>query len=120
MADPLRSQSVDPLAAQRLLESDLLAALSLLPPLNFSRRLISTSAPTGPIHGSVSTADVVSAIREFGPVLEDNLLTSVGFVEGQAGLEKGRVKATGVYDFEVVFKVTGERAVLKVDVAREE
>ena len=37
-------------------------------------------------------------MRELGIVLEESVVGGMGFVEGQPGLEKGRVKATGVYN----------------------
>lgn len=110
---------MDPLAAQRAIETDLLSSLSLLPPLTFARRLIAPTASQGAIHGSVSQADVLAAIREFGIVLEEASLGGATFREVE-GVERGRLKGTGVYDFEVAFKTLGESVVLKVEVTKEE
>lgn len=92
------AQSIDPLAVARKIESDLFASLSFLPPIPFARRTITAGATEGAIHGSVSAGDVVAAVRDFGITLEETVASGMGFVEGQPGLEKGRIKATGVYD----------------------
>lgn len=76
------------------------ASISFLPPIPFARRTIAAGATEGPIHGSVSAADVVAAVRDFGITLEESVVGGMGFAEGQPGVEKGRVKATGVYDCE--------------------
>ncbi|KAK4700505.1 hypothetical protein P7C70_g5744, partial [Phenoliferia sp. Uapishka_3] len=118
---------VDPQEALRTLEIDLRTALSLVPtPLSFHRRLIHapTSLPgqqpsptpaNSEIFGSVSVLDVITSLREFGVVVDE---AQAAFEEGM-GVEKGRLKATGRFEFVVQLKALGEKTGIEVEVVRE-
>lgn len=98
-------------------ETLLAESLSLLPPLSFSRRLITavvapTTATEAPatsnylgatdkvvssgIYGSVTELDVLQGMKEFGVVLDEGL----GAFEEGPSIEKGRVKGVGKFNCE--------------------
>ncbi|KAL8287107.1 hypothetical protein RQP46_004113 [Phenoliferia psychrophenolica] len=128
--DPV--DEVDPRVAALASETDLRTALSLVPtPLVFHRRLIHSPSPpptllpgqqpstpietSSEIFGSVSVLDVINHLREFGVVVDE---ANAAFEEG-TGVEKARLKATGVYSFVVQFKALGESTAVQVEVLRE-
>ncbi|GAA5925691.1 hypothetical protein JCM3775_001474 [Rhodotorula graminis] len=133
----------DPLAAARAAERALSLSLSTLAPpsspLIFTR--LTTSPTSSDLFGSVSVADVVSALRERGVVgLATSSSSSSSSASGassgsgagegagahgafrsdQVGVLNGRVKQVGEYVFEVELRASGERVPVQVEVRRED
>ncbi|TNY21404.1 sperm nuclear basic protein PL-I isoform PLIb [Rhodotorula diobovata] len=121
----------DPLAPARASERALLSSLTTLAapssPLVFTR--LTTSPTSSDLFGSVSTADVVSALRDRGVVAAANAGDAASgsgspiqgaFREGQDGVLNGRVKRVGEFVFEVELKTLGDKVPVVVQVARED
>lgn len=124
-------QQDDPLAPARASERALLSSLTTLAapssPLVFTR--LTTSPTSSDLFGSVSTADVVSALRDRGVVAAANAGDAASgsgspiqgaFREGQDGVLNGRVKRVGEFVFEVELKTLGDKVPVVVQVARED
>ncbi|GAA6011326.1 hypothetical protein JCM10207_008301 [Rhodosporidiobolus poonsookiae] len=110
------SGAADPHAAAREAEQTLHGALALLPSpaLTFSR--LTTSPTSSDLFGSVSSADVVSALKEQHALSVD--AAHGVFVEGEEGVEKGRVKQIGEFTFVVGLKTIGRDYPIRVRVVR--
>ncbi|GAA5905267.1 bL9 family ribosomal protein [Sporobolomyces salmoneus] len=105
-------QSVeDPL---RIAEQSLLDSLSTIPqPLEFSR--LTTSSTSSDLFGSVSVQDVITALRERDIKIEDGM----GSFGESEGIEKGRVKKTGTFDFVINFRSLDQSYPLQIRVDKE-
>ncbi|GAA6060252.1 hypothetical protein JCM10212_003492 [Sporobolomyces blumeae] len=99
----------------RTVEQTLLASLSsVAQPLVFSR--LTTSSTSSDLFGSVSVQDVVHELRERDVRIED----AAGAFEAGDGVEKGRVKKTGTFNFLVHFRALDQTYPLKVQVVEEQ
>ncbi|GAA5938542.1 uncharacterized protein JCM15063_005349 [Sporobolomyces koalae] len=101
--DPVR------LAGQSVLDS--LSGVSQ--PLEFSR--LTTSAASSDLFGSVSVADVISALRERDIKIDEGMGS---FAESE-GVEKGRVKKTGTFKFVITLRSLKQTYPLQIRVIRE-
>ncbi|GAA5873984.1 hypothetical protein JCM1840_006110 [Sporobolomyces johnsonii] len=100
-----------PQAALRAAEETLRSALELLPqPVSFTRR--TTSATSSDLFGSVSVADVVAALREGDVRVEES---ACAFAK-QDGVENGRIKKVGTFEFLIQFRALKEPYRLRVEV----
>ncbi|GAA5946934.1 hypothetical protein JCM3765_002083 [Sporobolomyces pararoseus] len=98
----------------RIAEQSLLDSLSsATQPLEFSR--LTTSSTSSDLFGSVSVSDVITALRERDLKIEDGMGS---FAEGE-GIEKGRVKKTGTFDFVINFRSLGQSYPLQIKVDKE-
>ncbi|GAA6037251.1 hypothetical protein JCM8097_008644 [Rhodosporidiobolus ruineniae] len=106
--------AADPHAAARQADSALLSSLTALPqPLLFTR--LTTSPTSTDLFGSVSAADVLSALKDAGIALEAG---QGSFGEEQEGVEKGRVKTLGLFEYRVQLKAIEREAVVQIKVDR--
>ncbi|GAA6009437.1 hypothetical protein JCM11491_003556 [Sporobolomyces phaffii] len=101
----------DPL---RIAEQSLLDSLATVPqPLEFSR--LTTSSTSSDLFGSVSIADVTTALRERDIKIEDGM----GAFGESEGIENGRVKKTGTFDFVITFRSLDQSYPLQIKVTQE-
>ncbi|GAA5843029.1 hypothetical protein JCM3766R1_001668 [Sporobolomyces carnicolor] len=113
LLDQLGQSVEDParIAEQNLLDS--LAAVAH--PISFSR--LTTSSTSHDLFGSVSVSDVAQLLRDKHNVklFEDGM----GHFGDRDGVEKGRVKKTGTFDFVINLRTLGQTYTLPIQVDRE-
>ncbi|GAA5822492.1 hypothetical protein JCM5353_000528 [Sporobolomyces roseus] len=98
----------------RIAEQSLLDSLSTVSqPLEFAR--LTTSSTSSDLFGSVSVQDVLAALRERDVRIEDGL----GAFGESDGVERGRVKKTGTFDFIVNFRSLDQTYPLQIRVVKE-
>ncbi|GAA5881387.1 hypothetical protein JCM16303_000157 [Sporobolomyces ruberrimus] len=98
----------------RIVEQSLLDSLATVPqPLEFSR--LTTSSASSDLFGSVSVSDVIQALREQDIKIEEGM----GSFGESDGIEKGRVKKTGTFDFIVTFRTLDQSYPLQIRVLKE-